>query len=933
MKRVQDRVFARLFISLCLLGTLSACDYFRTPEARVDRARKYIEQGEHRRALVELKNALQADSSQMEARLMLAETGFWLGDPASAEFELRKVTSSAFPARLADLQVRIDLAMGRNENALTAVNQEPSALPAAQRALYRGQALNALRKPREAEESFREVLAVDPGNVPARVGIAEGLAARGELARALQMSGETVRDHAQSAAAWYAHGILLARDGKSVPSEEALQRATGLAPRQLEVLRYASALSALIEAQIVNRKLAAARETSQILSRVAPGSTMSTLMAGRVAIAGDDYVAATTELRRVVNAAPKFTQARFMLGVALAAQGNLEQASRELNTVLEQVPENLEARQLLAQVRMRQQDPDGALRVLVPAVQSDTDNSQLSALLDSIRLPAGDSRSIQVLERALKASPETRSLQVQLASAYLQAGKPQQAVDLLRRDAQGADAPREAGLLVQALMQTEGVASASAQMQQALRRNPDDTQMLALAAAFYANNGESGKARELLRAALPDAREKVPLLFSLAQVEWAARQPEAARAALQQLLALEPGNSRAQLALAEVDVARGDITRATQLLETLRSSDSASIEARMALMKLALRRDDAKQARALASEIFEAHPRDVSARRRIGLLYLGFARFDSALEVFRDAEQLDPQDPGLWLAMGRAQAALGQTGPARESFLKSLALRPGWIAPSGALAFLELQSGDRDSALSRIADLKTAQPANAAVLELEGELRSVMRQFAPAASAYEAAFALQPSATLAAKIYSVREVGKLGAPLRSVEQWTRAHPEDVSLAGLLAEGYMKAGNRAAAIAQYERLLKNNSQHVPSLNNVAWLYHEQRDPRAVEFARKASALAPNSAAVSDTLGWILVETGQLAEGLAVLERAVAQPGASPEVHYHHAVALARSGKREDAKRVLAELLRDPAAFPGRPDAEKLNAALQAAERGG
>ncbi len=933
MRRTGLRLIVAGFVWLGVLAASSGCDYFRSPQSRTERARQFIEQGDQRRALVELKNALQEEPQLAEARLMLAETAFRLGDPSSAEFELAKVKASDLAPRVAELQALIDLELGRPGRVLEAMAHEPAVIPAQQRALYRGLALQNLGKPQEAEAAFREVLTSDPNDVQAKVGITEALSARGESTRALESSRATVDKHPEAAAAWYAHGMLLARDGKAAQAENALQRAADLAPRQLTVMRHASVLAALIEAQLAERNITGARATNEILGRVAARSTLGMLMAGRIAIAAEDYATATTELRRVVNSAPKFSQARFMLGVALAAQGNLEQASQELATVVEQMPENLEARHMLAQVRMRQQDPDGALRVLVPAVQSDDDNSQLSALLDKIRMPAGDARSVEVLERALKASPDTRSLQVQLASAYLQAGKPRRAIDLLRGGGAEDYGPREAGLLVQALLQAEGLEAARAELLQVLRRRPNDVQVLALAAAFHARAGETDKGRELLRAALQGNPDKVPLLFTLAQLEWVARRPDATRAALQQVLALQPQNATAQLALAEVEMARGDQARAAQLLEALRSGDKQAIEPRIALMQLALRRDDAKQAHSLASEILAARPNDASTQRDVGLLYLGFGRFDAALEVLLQAAKLDAKDPGIWLTLGRAQAALGQAGAARASFAKSLELKPGWIAPSGALAFIDLQAGDQDAALRRIAELKTQLPSNASVLQLEGEVRSVIRQYPAAAAAYEAAFALQPSAALAAKIYAARDAGKLAAPLQFVEQWTRTHPEDLSLVAMLAEGYLKGGNRAAAIAQYERILRAQPQHVASLNNVAWLYYEQRDPRAVELARKASALAPKSAAVNDTFGWILVENGQVAEGLAVLEKALQQPGAEPEVHFHHAAALARAGRRAEAQRALAALLRDPAAFPSRAQAEKLNAELQAPARGG
>ena len=45
--------------------------------------------------------------------------------------------------------------------------------------------------------------------------------------------------------------------------------------------------------------------------------------------------------------------------------------------------------------------------------------------------------------------------------------------------------------------------------------------------------------------------------------------------------------------------------------------------------------------------------------------------------------------------------------------------------------------------------------------------------------------------------------------------------------------------------------------MPALNNLATAYQQEKNPLALEYAEKAYKLAPDSPAVLDTLGWILV----------------------------------------------------------------------------
>jgi len=111
----------------------------------------------------------------------------------------------------------------------------------------------------------------------------------------------------------------------------------------------------------------------------------------------------------------------------------------------------------------------------------------------------------------------------------------------------------------------------------------------------------------------------------------------------------------------------------------------------------------------------------------------------------------------------------------------------------------------------------------------------------------------------------------------------------------------------AAIEQYQIILKQNPQSAPALNNLAWLYYQEKNPLALEYAEKAHQLAPNDPIILDTLGWILVEQGNTTRGLPLLQKAVSSaPGAS-DIRYHFASALAKSGDKNRARKELEQLL--------------------------
>ena len=140
----------------------------------------------------------------------------------------------------------------------------------------------------------------------------------------------------------------------------------------------------------------------------------------------------------------------------------------------------------------------------------------------------------------------------------------------------------------------------------------------------------------------------------------------------------------------------------------------------------------------------------------------------------------------------------------------------------------------------------------------------------------------------------------------------QAHQErfgnDPRFARALAAAYIDTGDLAGAIREHERLLDAAPRDAGLLNNLAWLYEETGDERALATAERAYRLSPRAPEVMDTLGWILVQRGDAARGLTLLREAHARSSVDPGIRYHLAVALARLGRKAEAVAQLREVMR-------------------------
>lgn len=152
--------------------------------------------------------------------------------------------------------------------------------------------------------------------------------------------------------------------------------------------------------------------------------------------------------------------------------------------------------------------------------------------------------------------------------------------------------------------------------------------------------------------------------------------------------------------------------------------------------------------------------------------------------------------------------------------------------------------------------------------------------------------------------------------------WLKAQPKDVAARTYLAQAYMTRGDNKLAIEQYQEMLRNQPGNPFALNNLAWLYYREKDPRALEVAEQVYKLQPNAATIADTLGWILLDQGKTARGVEILQKAAALAPENPEIGYHYAVALAKSGDKQKARQQLESLFATGKDFPQQDEAKAL-----------
>jgi putative PEP-CTERM system TPR-repeat lipoprotein len=930
---LRARSVALLIFCAATMLSLSGCDYFRSVPDRIARAEQLVSQSQYRAAAIELKNVIEKEPNNPQARLLLAEILVFMAEPMAAQRDLEIARQhGGDAARANDIDIRALLLMGRYEDVLKKFD-DGFAIAEPRRSLYIARAQLGLQRYPAAMEGFLRVQAEatdDDVKLDATLGAIETKAALGDMDSALAELAKVLSDDPNAARAWSLQGGLQSRIGQLDAAIESLTQAHKLADRRLTVKQQADVLGLLIELQLGKRNLSGADQALVDLNKILPGALMTRLLQARVLVAKQDLPNAAAELQRIVRAAPDVAPAQFLLGMVLLQQNNINQAEQHLARAVALAPQHLEARKLLAQAQLRLDRPQAAIQSLMPALDEPGVDLQVQGLLGLAERQAGlESASVAYLEQALEQDPRNARRQLDLAAAYVRTGKFDSAVTLLRAIDDPQLEAQRAALLGAAVARTQGVASARAELEARLARAPRNMALLNVVADFYGQTGQPQRGVELLDAALAKEPKQVSLLIGRARLLVARGDAAGAERDLQAALKQTPDDRSVMMALADLNYRRGDMTSALDWLERLSAAEPGNIQVELFKARVLLsakQAESSQRATDLLTRLVQAHPERSDVRSAVARLYVSAGRYEEALAQLRAAASLAKDDAGIQLEIARTQVALSQFEDARTTVAAILQRDADWLPAVALAAWLDLERRANDAAIARMAALRKRLPDDAAVAAAQAEILLAAGQPAAAVEAFEAALKRQASAALAIKATSARGAAKMPDPSAPLRNYVERNPHDAAARGALAQVYQQYGEGRRAIAQYERLRTDGISSAVMLNNLAWLYSEAGDARALDTARQAAALAPKNPAIADTLGWILLQQGQYAEALPILRGAAAGAPRDPEIRFHFALALSKSGDRDEARRVVGEALQLPGAFPSRSEAERLQAEL-------
>jgi putative PEP-CTERM system TPR-repeat lipoprotein len=902
-----------------LVAGLGACGKTQTTESLLTDAKQYQQKGDLKAALIQLKNAVEKSPENGEARIALGNLELTINDISSAEKEFRKARSLGISAdRVMPLLGKALAQQGKFKEILEEVTPQVAATSAPLMAL-RGEALLTTGKPDDAKAAFNAALALDPNSGNALLGLARHAMMSGDRPSAERYVADAVAKDPKNAEGFMAQGTMLRMQGKPEEALAAFNQALKLDPAH----RSAHIEKAYIE---INRgKFPAAKIEIDAAQKNAPGNLLVTYTTALYEFSQGKFTAAQEALQRVLKVAPDHMPSVLLAGASELNLGANQQAEQHLRKYLEAAPNDVYARKLLAQVQLKNSQPADAAATLAPALKTTTDDPQLLALAGESYMQVRDfGKASGYLEKAAELAPKAAGVRASLGLSKLAAGNQAGGLnDLEMATALDPKSLRTTMALVQTEMNLKHYDKALAAAAALAKQEPGNPQVHNLMGAVNMVKGDVPAARAALDKALAIDPTFAPAVKNMARLDLVEKKPEAAKQRYEKVLEKDKNNVDAMNSLAQLALLQNRQDEATGWFEKASNANPNAVAPAIALGQHYLRTSQAPKALSLARKFQTANPTNAELLDLMGQAQVANKDLNGALDTYSKLTNVSPKSAMPHMRLAAVHMALQNNAAATDDIKRAVELQPDLVPARMAQIEMSMRAGRPDEALAGARQLQKTNDKSPVGYATEGDILLAQNKAAQAVPVYEKAFALANSPQILVRtLQAMGLAGKSKEAQARAAQWMKAHPDDQLVGMYVAETSLARKEYKAAIGVLEPLIKQNPNNAPALNNLAWAYQQDKDPRALATAEQAFKLAGNNPGVMDTLGWMLVEQGNTSRGLPLLQKASGLAPNATEIRYHLAVGLHKSGDKQGARKELDQLLASGKPFAQADDARAL-----------
>jgi tetratricopeptide (TPR) repeat protein len=749
----------------------------------------------------------------------------------------------------------------------------------------------------KASVEFRNAMQIDPKDQQARVMAAETQERLGQLRGAYGLLQSVVEEHPDNVVARTALGRLLVTSGDPKQGLEIIKPALERQPNDAALLAIRSAAKSAL------KDAAGARADADRALAIDPRNEDAIDLRAGLYRQDGDLPAAIKLVSAAAAAQPAVPGFHLVLISLYQAANNTALVEEQLRALVQLKPDQLNYRAQLAMFLSRSKRLDEAQKVLDDAVKVLPGNDEAKLLrVDFLAQVRSHYVAEQALRDYIKADADNYTLRLALGGLLEKFGETAKAVTVYDAIVQ-SDGTEAHGLLARDHLATIAASEkretdAQRYLAEVLKVSPRDNDALALRGQLELNHGDSTGAIADFRAVLRD----------------------------------QPRSTAINRLLARALVAHGETALAEEPLRTAVEAAPTDSSSRLLLAQLLLQEQHAEQGLEVLQAGIKLTPTDNALNEALASVYLSQKNFAAAAKAADDFRQAKPNDAAPYLLSARVARADNRLDDAQAMLEKGLTIQPRGYDVLAELVHLQTQRGQGVKAVSRLQGMMAADPKDALLPNLLGEVYLQQKDFKAAQQALGVAITNQPKWWMPYRNLGLAKVGADDIPgaIEAYQNGLTVAPAEAVMLADLGTLYQRAGRFDEAMKLYDRWIAQDPKSQIAANNLAMLlvsYHTDKASLDRAQALTAGFASAGNGDLLDTAGWVQFKRGEYSQALPVLQHAVELLPDSHEIHYHLGMAELRSGQIDRARRDLETALAGSSRFFGEQDARAALASLK------
>jgi tetratricopeptide (TPR) repeat protein len=659
---------------------------------------------------------------------------------------------------------------------------------------------------------------------------------------------------------------------------------------------------------------------------------------------------------------PKNIEGHILLSSIRFAQNQKDEALAELNRAIELDPSRSESYLSLARFYLVTKDPAKAEEVFKKAISVNPGSALVHTEYGKFLVQAQRPAEAEMeLKKAVEVAPTDRNARFVLASFYVVNKQLDKAEETYKALADlEKDKPDSQALLADFYSFINRTDDAVRIYQEILTRSPDYTQgRYRLAEILLMRGDRNGASAQIEEALKKDQHDRQALILR-ARLRMQDGQPDSMKTAIEDLkevLKQEP-NSRAGLYLmAQANLNLGAIDQARAFAGDLEKNYPDYLPAKLMQVQLRIAAADPKGALSLASDLLERlgkaapdrenSPQLLEEIRAKTYLARGSAQIQlrnlvAARQDFEAARQAAPNEPEIYNNLAAVSQLENKPDEAVAFYQSALKIRATDFNALGGLISLYARRNEIDKAHAAIDQPLNSYQNNASLHFLKAQVYGIQHDAQGAEAELRKALELDPNyipaySALGAVFINTKQEDRAIAEFKKILERQPDNATAYTMIGMLEDSRK---NYDAAADSYRKALEKDQNAVVAANNLAWLYAVYGKGNLDEAVRIAQGVVqknPNIAGFTDTLGWVYYKKGlygpaaeQLQKAVALDEAAAKSSNGPPSAtyHYHLGMALKAKGDKAGSRRELEASLRlsDKSPFSDIDEARKALASL-------